>query len=631
MVASTRSRKSVSVPRPSRTVLGIEAGGTRTVALLAAADNRALARFETGPANLRLLTDTELRASLRQIAQRFPGPGAIGIGMAGAREESDRRRIRAAAAVAWPGVPCWVGNDLETALAAAEALASPAPAARVIVISGTGSCCYGRNAAGKTAKVGGWGHLLGDQGSGYDIALGALRAVVGGYDRNGAWPRLGQRCLRALQLNEPNDLVTWLHAANKGEVAALAVEIFAAARAGDRLAAAIIERAADTLADHAAACARRLVRPTTRVECFGTGGTFRHQPRFLRAVADRLQARWPGASFKLLPREGVWGAVALARELASQRGGGGPGLATPIPLPAATAASPTEQRNPRSTHLDRMPLGAAIRLMLSEDAKLPRALRAEQVHIERAVRLVTAAFRRGGRLFYVGAGTSGRLGVLDASECPPTFSVPPEWVQGIVAGGHAALWSSLEGAEDDAEAGRRALEFRGVTRRDVVVGIAASGRTPFVWGTLQAARQAGAKTVLICFNPNLQFPRGTRPAVVLAPRIGPEVLTGSTRLKAGTATKLLLNLLTTLAMVRMGKVVGNLMVDLRPSNVKLRDRAVRIVRTLTGADAGQATAALERSAWVVKRALASLRPSRSRTLIPGRKIAAGIPGRAAHK
>ncbi len=607
MVGPTRARKTASTPRSARAVLGVEAGGTRTVALLADADGRALDRFETGPANLRLLSDTQLRAVLRQIAQRFPHPSAVGIGMAGAREASDRQRICAAAALAWPDAPCWVGNDLETALAAADDPALPTPAARVIVISGTGSCCYGRNAAGQTTKVGGWGHLLGDQGSGYDIALGALRAVVGEYDRRGAWPRLGQRCLRALQLNEPNDLVTWLHAASKAEVAALAVEVFAAAQAGDRLAASAVAHAADTLADQAVACAGRLVAAGARVEFVGTGGTFRHQPRFAAAVKHRLQARWPQAVFRLLPREGVWGAVALARELAVPRDDAAGAPKSAIALPAATAPSPTEARNPRSTHLDRMPLAEAIRLMLSEDARLPRALRAEQAHIERAVRLVIASFRRGGRLFYVGAGTSGRLGVLDASECPPTFSVPSDMVQGIIAGGHAALWSSLEGAEDDAEAGRQALEFRGVARRDVVVGIAASGRTPFVWGAFEAARNVGAKTVLLCFNPNLKFPRGTRPAIVLAPRIGPEVLTGSTRLKAGTATKLLLNILTTLAMVRLGKVVENLMVDVRPSNAKLRDRAVRIVRALTGADAGQASAALERSGWVVKRAVTRLR------------------------
>jgi N-acetylmuramic acid 6-phosphate etherase len=346
-------------------------------------------------------------------------------------------------------------------------------------------------------------------------------------------------------------------------------------------------------------------------------------------VERALRGLRRGAVARVLEREGAWGAVALARDLTPTQTSttGTPQLkmvgrsgnplgsqaarSTPtFPIPRATAPSPTEQRNPRSSGLDRMPLGDAVDLMLSEDARLPRALRAERAGIMRAVRLVEAAFRRGGRLIYAGAGTSGRLGVLDASECPPTFSVPPEQVQGIIAGGQTALWQSLEGAEDDAAAGARAVEFRGANALDVVVGIAASGRTPFVWGALGAARAAGARTALICFNPNLRFAPGTRPDVVLAPRIGPEVLTGSTRLKAGTATKLLLNMITTLAMVRLGKVVENLMVDVRPSNVKLRDRAVRIVQTLTGATSEAAAAALGQTGWVVKTAVRRLRKPR---------------------
>jgi N-acetylmuramic acid 6-phosphate etherase len=207
----------------------------------------------------------------------------------------------------------------------------------------------------------------------------------------------------------------------------------------------------------------------------------------------------------------------------------------------------------------------------------------------------------------VGAGTSGRLGVLDASECPPTFCTPPDQVQGIIAGGQSALWTSIEGAEDDAGAGGRAIEFRGVTRRDTVVGIAASGRTPFVWGALREARQRGAATILLCFNPRVVAPRDARPTVVIAPDVGPEILTGSTRLKAGTATKLVLNLFTTLAMVQLGKVRSNLMIAVKASNVKLRDRATRIVQALTRADYAPARVALERNDWDVREASAWLR------------------------
>jgi len=264
--------------------------------------------------------------------------------------------------------------------------------------------------------------------------------------------------------------------------------------------------------------------------------------------------------------------------------------------------------------LDTLPLSRAITLMLSEERSVPGKLQAERRRIAQLIRAFVRAFRRGGRLFYVGAGTSGRLGVLDASECPPTFGTPPGLVQGIIAGGQPALWRSVEGAEDRTEAGARAGEFRGVNRRDVGVGSAARGTTPFVWGALGEARRRGATTALICFNPFLQIPRVLRPGVVIAPNLGPEVLTGSTRLKAGTATKQLLNILTTLAMVRLGKVRSNLMIDLSPANSKLRGRAVRIVRDLTGADASGAEETLRRSGWVVKKAIAK----------PGRKPRAAI-------
>jgi N-acetylmuramic acid 6-phosphate etherase len=240
---------------------------------------------------------------------------------------------------------------------------------------------------------------------------------------------------------------------------------------------------------------------------------------------------------------------------------------------------------------------------------VPAAIRAVAPQIGRLIGKVTGALGSGGRLLYVGAGTSGRLGVLDASECPPTFRTPPEWVQGIMAGGERALHSAVEGAEDDVGAGERAVGFRSVGPRDVVLGITASGRTPFVWGALAAARRRGAFTALLCFNPHLEFARGHRPDLVIAIDVGPEVLTGSTRLKAGTATKLVLNLVTTLAMVRLGKVAGNLMIDLNPSNVKLRDRACRIVMELTGWPRERAEAALQRSGWQVATVV---RPGRRR-------------------
>jgi N-acetylmuramic acid 6-phosphate etherase len=264
--------------------------------------------------------------------------------------------------------------------------------------------------------------------------------------------------------------------------------------------------------------------------------------------------------------------------------------------------SPTEQRHPRSMNFDKLPLGKAIGLMLSEEARVAKQVLKERRGIEAAIRAIVRAIQRGGRLLYVGAGTSGRLGVLDASECPATFRTPPEMVQGIIAGGEVALRRAVEGAEDDFGAGGKVMESRGVTSKDVVVGIAASGTTPFVWGALGKAKRRGATTVLVCFNPFLKIPPALRPKIVLAPNLGPELLSGSTRLKAGTATKLILNMFTTLAMVRLGKVKSNLMIDLKPANAKLRDRAVRIVQELTGTDRRTAQKALERSGWAVKKA-----------------------------
>ena len=605
--------------------LGIEGGGTRTVALLANGSGQVLRRLETGPANMKLLTEAQLTRHFRSIAAALPAPDALGIGLSGAWVEADFRKIQSAAAKVWPQVPCCATNDLEIALiAAGGSVTGGKPGRRlasgtavkgeripqVLVVSGTGSGCYGKTAKGRGVKVGGWGHVLGDKGSGYDIGLRALQAVVDTYDHDQVWPELGRQLLRALQLNEPNDLIDWAQAADKTEIASLASEVFAAWGRKDRIAAVILADAARSLARDAAGCAHRLAKTGTPVQFVLTGSILLKQPRFAAHVGRYLRKLWPKAAVKPLKRESVWGAVELARRALKSKVQSpkskvlGPQSAEAVVRSARR--SPTEERHPDSVNLDKLPLSDAIKLMLREDACIAKKLFPERHRIARVIEAIARAFRRGGRLFYVGAGTSGRLGVLDASECPPTFGTSPDLVQGIIAGGQRALWQSVEGAEDDAEAGGRVVEFRGITRRDVVLGIAASGTTPFVWGALRAAKRRGAMTVLVCFNPFLKIPRGRRPAIVIAPNLGPELLTGSTRLKAGTATKQLLNMITTLAMVRLGKVRSNLMIDLNPANVKLQDRAVRIVQELTAADYLAAQGALERSGWVVAKAVGRL-------------------------
>lgn len=598
--------------------LGIEGGGTRTVALLADSHGKILGRVEAGPANVKLLTDSQLERHFRGIATQLPRPDAMAVGLAGAWAEADCKRIRAAAARVWPRVPCRATNDLETALTAAmNADAESRP--QVLIVSGTGSCCYGRSVDGGGIKIGGWGHIIGDKGSGYEIGLRALKGVAQYYDEERVWPELGRRLLGALQLNEPDDLIGWAHAAGKADIARLAMEVFSAAERRERIARDILKDAAENLARTGIACARAVARRGAPVRFVLAGSILLRQPAFRGAVTRNLRRLWPTGIVEPLHRESVWGAVELAKQL-PETSGRSPSSLAPMPavpvkpaLVHSTQLAPTEQRNPHSMRLDKLSVADAIELMLREDAGIPGALLKERRGIERAISAITRALRSGGRLFYVGAGTSGRLGVLDASECPATFRTAPELVQGIIAGGQMAIWKSIEGAEDEVDAGARALEFRGVGRRDVVTGIAASGTTPFVWGALREAKRRGATTVLICFNPFLSIPAALRPTIVIAPNLGPEVLTGSTRLKAGTATKVILNMFTTLAMVRVGKVMSNLMVDVNPANAKLRDRAARIVRELTGADYAAAWAALEQSGWVIKAACAKLnRQARSR-------------------
>lgn len=240
---------------------------------------------------------------------------------------------------------------------------------------------------------------------------------------------------------------------------------------------------------------------------------------------------------------------------------------------------PTERANPRSRNLDRLSSLAIVSLMNREDRQVLAAVARVQRQIAGAVELISERLEHGGRLFFVGAGTSGRLGVMEAAECPPTFGTPSSLVQAIIAGGRAAVFRSREGGEDRVSEARQAIR-RSVRAGDVVVGIAASGVTPFVKAALAEARRRKARTVLLAMNPRSTV--GRLADLKITPRVGPEILAGSTRLKAGSATKMILNMLTTASMVRLGRVYGNLMVDLRPTSRKLRARALRLVRTLGG-------------------------------------------------
>jgi N-acetylmuramic acid 6-phosphate etherase len=559
-------------PNNHTSIVGIEGGATKTVAILSNGTRRTF-----GPLNLRLASDRQILAVLRQ----FQPPHAA-LCLAGCRTAADRQRLRALARRAWPDAKTiFIGSDLESAFAAAFGPEGTG----IVVLSGTGSCVYGRNGS-RTARAGGRGHLLGDTGSGYWIALATLRSQLRRFDHTGRVPAPLARVLRRLCLNRPDDLIDWALAATKSDIAALLPELF---DADPR----IVSAAAEALAADCVAVARRLRLSAPAVAL--AGGVFVHQPKFARLTARKIRQLLPRARIRRVPCEPAAGALRLA---------GADAFPTVDSAVAKSqtgrdlGAALTEQRNPRTMDLQNRSVPQLIDTMLAEEARVIPALRKNKRAIERAIRAIVAAFKRGGRLFYVGAGTSGRLAVLDASECPPTFSTPPEMVQGIIAGGLHALHCAVEAAEDDPQAGAEAVAARRVGRRDVVVGISASGSTPFVLGALDEAKRRGARTFLVCFSK----PARVRHCVLFF-RTGPEVVAGSTRLKAGTATKLVLNMLSTISMIRLGKVVGNLMVDVQPNSEKLRDRACRIVAALRRCGICEARQRLVRAHWNVRAAL----------------------------
>ena len=291
----------------------------------------------------------------------------------------------------------------------------------------------------------------------------------------------------------------------------------------------------------------------------------------------------------------------------------------------------TESRNPASEAIDALGPLEIVALMNAEDARVVEAVRAESESVARAIDWAADRLRRGGRLVYVGAGTSGRLGVLDASECPPTFGTPPGMVVGLIAGGPTALTRAVEGAEDDPDRGAADLAALDIGADDLVVGIATSGRTPYVLGAVREAKRRGAATVgIACNRPSLL---GREADLEIAPLVGPEIIAGSTRLKAGTATKMILNMISTGAMVRIGKTLGNRMIDLRPSNEKLRIRTRRILREIAGLDDAAAAETLARCGGELKRALvvalAGVGPEEAQSLLDahGGQVRAAVKAR----
>ncbi len=572
-------------------ILGVEGGGTKTSWVLVErtdSDLRILDQGKLLPANFRLATPDELRAIFRQLPKEI---ARAGIFLAGCGTEEDRHTLTRLCAEIWPQTKVVVGSDRDSGLAAALGGGDG-----IVVNAGSGSSVTGRRDK-RIENAGGWGHILGDVGGGYYLSLQALQLILREYDLHRGEFQFTSRILRALSLNNLDELVRWAQTADKMEVAMLAPVVFEAAAGGDARVMEIIEEGARVLCEYTEAVANRLHVLAPKVVLLG--GLFQRDSIYNHAFRRRLKKALPDARVANSERAPEFGAAWLAAEMQCwQEIHTEPAAAKIDDLAAAL----TEQRNPRSENLEKMNAEDLAALFIDEEKFVAEALRAVTADLGRAIELVAGSMRKGGRLFYVGAGTSGRLGVLDASEIPPTFGASPELVQGIIAGGASALHRSVEGAEDEGSNGALAIDRRGVKDVDVVVGITASGRTPFVLGAVGRAKSLGAKTVLLTCNP-ARGPSAGEVDLSIDLAVGPEILTGSTRLKAGTATKIALNIISTGAMVRLGKVRGNLMIDLNTTSSKLRDRATRMVADITESDYNSARAQLEQSGWDLRAVL----------------------------
>src|SRR6202162_4639337 len=565
-------------------ILGVEGGGAKTSWVFVertASDLRVLNQGKLPPANFCLATPGELRVMFRELPKEIV---RAGIFLAGCGTEEDRHSLTRLCAETWPQAKIAVGSDRDSGLAAALGAGDG-----IVVTAGSGSSVTGRRDK-RIENAGGWGHILGDVGGGYYLSLQALRLILREYDLHRGEVQFTSRILRALSLNNLDELVRWAQTADKMEVAMLAPVVFEAAAGGDARVMEIIEEGARVLCEYTEAVANRLHVLAPKVVLLG--GLFQRDSIYNHAFRRRLKKALPDARVANSERSPEFGAAWLAAEMQSW-----PEI-HPEPVPEKVndlAAALTEQRNPRSEDLEKMNAQELVKLFIEEEKFVDDALRAVAADLARAIDLVADSLRKGGRMFYVGAGTSGRLGMLDASEIPPTFGAPPDLVQGIIAGGATALHRSVEGAEDEGSNGALAIDRRGVKDIDVVIGITASGRTPFVLGAVARAKSLGAKTVLLTCNPAHESRGGVDLAIDL--EVGPEILTGSTRLKAGTATKIALNIISTAAMVALGKVRGNLMIDLNTTSAKLRDRATRMVAELTESDYNSARAQLEQNGW----------------------------------
>jgi len=591
--------------KPGERILGVEGGGTKTAWVLVegiadtpGSEFRLLEQGKLQASNFRLTMPERLRAILAELPKQIDRAGVF---LAGCGTDEDRRALRQICLDVWPNAKIVTGSDRDSGLAAALDHGDG-----IVVNAGSGSSVTGRR-GDKIERAGGWGHILGDAGGGYSLSVQALRLILREHDLHRVELDFTAKILHALSLNNFDELVRWVQRADKMDIAMLAPVVFETGAAGGERMMEIIEEGARVLCEYTEAVADRLHLLAPRVVLMG--GLFYRDSIYTHAFRRRLKKNLPDARVATAERAPEMGAAWLAAEAHDHAAFHAKPSQTEI---NDLAAALTEQRNPRSEHLEKMSARELVQLFVEEEKFVQEALGTAVADLARAIEIVTESLRNGGRLFYVGAGSSGRIGVLDASEIPPTFGAPNHLVQGVIAGGVTALHRSVEGAEDEESAGAFALDDRGGKGTDVVIGITASGQTAFVRGALARAKSLGAKTILLTSNPAVAGgaapgpPQSSIAATVdllITLPVGPEILAGSTRLKAGTATKVALNMISTGAMIGLGKVRGNLMIDLHTTSTKLRDRAVRIVAAVIQRDYESARGLLEANGWNLRATL----------------------------
>jgi len=599
--------------------IGVDGGGTKTELAAVGEDGRTLLRAAGASTNPHAVGEDaavrELLSLLETIALsnavRGLELGGVCLGLSGVASDAEAAPFREAAA----GFLQRIGasNALLTFLSEAEIslMAALGRAYGLLAVSGTGSIVYGVEPDGTRRRAGGWGHLLGDEGSGYAIGVRTLKAAMAAYDGVVSPTAIVPSLLETYAFRDITELKAYIYGPSiaKADIAAFAKIAIDACERGDAVAGEIVRSEAAALAAAAAALLDRHPRFASEEMAFA-GSVFRSSRTFRESFQRSLAARHPGVRFAAADslRTPAEGAALLAQTLHSSSHVRGNAIMT---ISSSTSSSHelldrliTEQANERTARIDELDSERIMLLINDEDRKVAGSVRAIIPSIALAADWIVDAFRAGGRLFYVGAGTSGRIGILDASECPPTYGTDPSLVQGIIAGGFEAVRDPIEGAEDSAETGAADIDAHGVRAGDVVVGIAASGRTPYVLGAMRRARDIGARVVGLSNNPDT--PMADCADLMLEAVVGPEAIQGSTRMKAGTAQKMILNLLTTTAFIRSGKVYGNLMVDLNPSNEKLVHRAKRIIAQATGADDERVAQAFEAAGRHVKTAIVML-------------------------